>query len=55
MAFQLDHPFPLPRWAYLEFEIPFESPWPILIGGTKSDLNEFPEQPFVRGQAAWPD
>ncbi len=55
VVFELDNPLPTSRWAYLEFEIPFETQWPILIGGSKSDLVEFPGQLFLRGQAGWPD
>ena len=55
VVFELDRPLPPSRWAYLEFEIPFETQWPILIGGTKSDLPEFPGQLFLRRQAGWPD
>lgn len=55
VVFELDSPLPPSRLAYLELEIPPETQWPILIGGTKSDLSEFPGQLFLQGQAGWPD
>ena len=55
VVFELDSPLAPSRWAYLELEIPPETQWPILIGGTKSDLAEFPGQLYLRGQAGWPD
>lgn len=55
VVFELDSPLPPSRRAYLELEIPLETQWPILIGGTKSDLSEFPGQLYLRRQAGWPD
>ena len=55
VVFELDSPLAHSSWAYLELEIPPETQWPILIGGTKSDLSEFPGQLFLRGEDGWSD
>ena len=55
VIFELDQPIPGSHWAYLQVQIPSETEWPIIIGGTKSNLSEFPGQLFLRDQAGWED
>ncbi len=55
VEFGLDRALPAFEWAYMELEIPFETEWPIVVGGATADRPEFPGQLYLRGEAGWPD
>lgn len=55
VQFDLDRALPASVWAHMELEIPFETEWPIVIGGATANRPEFPGQLYLRGEAGWPD
>ncbi len=55
VQFDLERALPASVWAYVELEIPFETEWPTVVGGTTAGRPEFPGQLYLRGEAGWPD
>jgi hypothetical protein len=53
--FELDTPLADQRLFYLELDIPPTTPWPILVGGTRSDPEREGEQLYLMGKPGWSD
>ena len=53
--FELDTPLTDQRLYYLEIDIPPTTPWPILVGGTRSDPEREGEQLYLMGKPGWSD
>ena len=53
--FNLDTPLADQHQFYLELAIPPTNPWPILVGGTRSDPERERDQLYLMGKPGWSD